>query len=108
MLQDLRNLEIGLTLDGNDQPLSADKIKVMQTATAKGAKKKNKKKRKVQKTKKNSKFEDLLKQMAEKRKQNKEDGRIARRERKRCRFDSSLLTIFFHLIIFLGINYISK
>lgn len=81
MLQDLRNLEIGLTLDGNDQPLSADKIKVMQTATAKGAKKK--KKKKVQKTKKNSKFEDLLKQMAEKRKQNKEDGRIARRERKR-------------------------
>lgn len=81
MLRDLRNLEIGLTLDGNDQPLSADKIKVMQTATAKGAKKK--KKKKVQKTKKNSKFEDLLKQMAEKRKQNKEDGRIARRERKR-------------------------
>lgn len=81
MLQDLRNLEIGLTLDGNDQPLSADKIKVMQTATAKGAKKK--KKKKVQKTKKNSKFEDLLKQMAEKRKQNKEDGRLARRERKR-------------------------
>lgn len=81
VLQDLRNLEIGLTLDGNDQPLSADKIKVMQTATAKGAKKK--KKKKVQKTKKNSKFEDLLKQMAEKRKQNKEDGRIARRERKR-------------------------
>lgn len=84
MLQDLRNLEIGLTLDGNDQPLSADKIKVMQTATTpRGAKKKNKKKKKVQKTKKNSKFEDLLKQMAEKRKQNKEDGRLARRERKR-------------------------
>lgn len=83
VLQDLRNLEIGLTLDENDQPVSADKIKVMQTATAKGAKKKNKKKKKVQKTKKNSKFEDLLKQMAEKRKQNKEDGRLARREKKR-------------------------
>lgn len=82
VLQDLRNLEIGLTLDENDQPVSADKIKVMQTA--KGAKKKNKKKKKVQKTKKNSKFEDLLKQMAEKRKQNKEDGRLARREKKRC------------------------
>lgn len=83
VLQDLRNLEIGLTLDENDQPVSADKIKVMQTATAKGAKKKNKKKKKVKKTKKNSKFEDLLKQMAEKRKQNKEDGRLARREKKR-------------------------
>lgn len=84
VLQDLRNLEIGLTLDENDQPVSADKIKVMQTATAKGATKKNKKKKKVKKTKKNSKFEDLLKQMAEKRKQNKEDGRLARREKKRC------------------------
>lgn len=98
VLQDLRNLEVGLTLDENNQPVSADKIKVMQTAMAKGAKKKNKKKKKVQKTK-NSKFEDLLKQMAEKRKQNKEDGRLARRERKRCIFVSSLMTIHFHIII---------
>ncbi|XP_022340668.2 protein timeless homolog [Crassostrea virginica] len=80
-LEDLRDIEAGLTLDENDQPVFADKIKIKQTSSTRVSKRA--KKKKVKKTKKKSKFEDLLKQMAEKRKQNKEEGRLSRRERKR-------------------------
>ncbi|XP_061179569.1 protein timeless homolog [Saccostrea echinata] len=86
-LAELRDIEAGLTLDDDGKPVEADRIKVRQTTTANPGKKTKKKKEK--KPKKKNKFENLLKQMAEKRKQDKEGGRLGRRERKRASPPSS-------------------
>jgi hypothetical protein len=94
-LEDLRNIEAGLTLDDDNKPVAANRIQVKTSVpTKKAKKKKNKAKKKKNKAKKKKqkeeetpkrwdRFENLMKQMAEKRKKDKEDGRLTRRERKR-------------------------
>lgn len=85
-LQELRNLEAGLTLDDDDKPVAADRIQVKQSGTTQKEKKTKQKKKKAKR--RDNKFENLLKQMAEKRKQDREDGRLTRRERKRFNYDT--------------------